>query len=164
MPIIVSLHLPMRFPISIAINKPQVMPTIMFSHHWAWNTCPMTLVLFYLHGKSTNIVTNPSPLGEHHPRCSMMLMTSEKFYLWSFITQLVVVFTMKEMLKRKRTWQLPHSGDWVVSLYRRFFPSIRLTCPIWGRIGAGGLEDLIYIKINLFLVKWSPRSVFYIMK
>lgn len=37
--------------ISIAINKPQVIPTIVFALHLAWKMCPMIFVLFHLHGK-----------------------------------------------------------------------------------------------------------------
>jgi len=51
-------------------------------------------------------VTEPSPLGEHCPQCSMTPITNmttenKTYFPWSFITQLVAVFIMKDLLKIK---------------------------------------------------------------
>ena len=80
------------------------------THHLVWNTCPIIHgICIFLHGIFTRVVTKPSPLGEHHPQCSMtpiMNKTAEnKTYCpWSFITQLVAVFIVKYLLKIKTSW------------------------------------------------------------
>ena len=59
-----------------------------------------------------------TPLGEHHPQCSMTPITNmtaenKTYYPWSFITHLIAVFTMKNLLKIKTSWHddnIPHNG------------------------------------------------------
>jgi len=62
------------------------------AHHSAWNTCPIIHGIYiFLHGIFTRAVTEPSPLGEHHPWCLMTPITNtivekKTYYPWSFIT------------------------------------------------------------------------------
>ena len=48
-----------------------------FGQHSGWNTCPMTLVLYFLHENKLGVITEPSLLGEHCPWCSMTLINQQ---------------------------------------------------------------------------------------
>jgi len=107
-------------------KHPNEHPLGCLSYHSAWNMCPIICGIYiFLHGIFTRAVREPSPLGEHHPRCSMTpitKMTTEKrtYNPWSFITQLVVVFTMKDLLKIKTSWQhdnILHIGALYIAHY-----------------------------------------------
>ena len=73
-------------------NKPMNTHTRMscppFNLEYVSHNCGL---IYILHGIFTRIVTEPSPLGEHHPRCSMTPITNKTienktYYPWSFIT------------------------------------------------------------------------------
>ena len=68
---------PKPLPISLAIINKNEHRLGCFSHHSTWNTCPMTLVLYFLHGFLTRAVTKlgtPEPFElvlELSPRSSL---------------------------------------------------------------------------------------------
>jgi len=48
-------------------------------------------------------VTNPSPMGEHNPLRSMMLITSKTCFPWSFLTHLNATFTTYQTAENMNT-------------------------------------------------------------
>ena len=59
-------------------KQPNEHPLGCLSHHSARNTCHIIRGIYiFLHGIFTKVVTEPSPLGEHHPRCSMTPTTNK---------------------------------------------------------------------------------------
>jgi len=91
---------PFPLPISFSYNKPNVHPLGWFSQHSTWISAPQPWsYIFFLHEFLTRTIIETSPMGEHHPWCSMtpikqQTIENKTYYLWSFITQLVAVFIM----------------------------------------------------------------------
>jgi len=86
-------------------KKPNEHPLGCLSQHSAWNMCPIIHGFYiFLHGIFTRDFIKPSPMGEHRPWCSVTPITNKTvenktYNPWIFITQLIAVFTMKDMLR-----------------------------------------------------------------
>jgi len=106
----------------------------------------MTLVLFYLHGKSTRGCYKPLHLGGTPSSCSMMLINNKTYCPWSFITQLDATFTSYQTTETR-------TRDCLLELYNTTWCCVHNIL----LIGAWYHNSLQYLQYT-YAYKWNQNT------